>query len=216
MTNSINKKKILLILFILIPVLLLIINLLIFTKGVHIRQFIPSTDNDEYGWWLQIQSLVKYNKPLGYFGYNEYHSPVGRMSSWPIFVHIPYVIIGKIIGWENYTMVWANVLLLTISLLIFVLLVKPSKIQTIFAIIIYVLGCQTTSYYSLLSMSECCRCSFGIMLVSFIIYLIRKRNVINKTGYHIYIYIYSFSVFYLSFLSIYRILFLYRSIFYQY
>ena len=94
------------------PLIVVCIESIVFGNGIHLRSFIPATINDEYGWYQQIEALVKYNKPFGYFGYNEYHALLGNLSSWPSLTLLPYVLIGKVIGWNNYSMVISNIIIL--------------------------------------------------------------------------------------------------------
>ena len=190
--NETKQKIALSTVLILLPLIIVCIESIVFDNGIHLKSFIPANNNDEYGWYLQIESLVKYNKPLGYFGYNEYHASMGNLSSWPVLTYIPYVIIGKIIGWNNYSMVIANIGLLSFSLLMFLLITKPSNKRIISLIVVYFFCCLTTHYYTTLSMSEACRTSIGIVLASILIYLYRNR--FNKNRKFIYILISIFCI----------------------
>lgn len=174
--NNIVKYFLSLILII-TPLASVVIYIIITGQGLHLKSFIPQNINDEFGWWIQINAVVKKGMPLGYMGYNESRAMIGSLGPWSILTYYIYGIIGKIIGWNYYSMVWANWILLSFSLFIFVILVKPSNKQKIVAMITYLLCGAVTTYYSILSMSDSCRCSIGIIMISLIIYLIRKEKV---------------------------------------
>lgn len=175
--NNINKKELLLS-FILVftPLITVFLYILLTGQGIHLKSFIPVNVSDEFYWWIQIDSVVKYGKPLGYFGYNESKALIGNLGAWSYITYYFYAFIGKIIGWNYYSMVWVNWIMLCFAMFIFLILVKPNNKQKIYASLVYLLCGIVTTYYSVLSMSDSCRCAFGIIMISFIIYLIKNRN----------------------------------------
>ncbi len=54
--------------------------------------------NDELIYYKQIEGIVKYNFPLGYFGYNEGHAVIGNMAAWSPIMYIPDILLGKLFG----------------------------------------------------------------------------------------------------------------------
>ena len=51
--------------------------------------------NDEVFYYKMIEAVVKYGKPLGYFGYNGSTANIGRFGPWSPILFIVYVIYGK-------------------------------------------------------------------------------------------------------------------------
>lgn len=134
--------------------------------------FVPVWKNDEMEWWSQIDSLIHYGKPLGYFGYNEWHAPIGTFGSWGIAPLIPYALFGSVFGWAPNSMAIANMFFLSLALLFFLLLTKPSSTQIFYLVAAY-LSLYIIIGYSLTSMSEGLRYALAIILTGFIIWLIK-------------------------------------------
>lgn len=128
--------------------------------------------NDEGGWYKQVEAILQYGHPLGYWGYNESFAQIGTFGPWGIAPLLPYALFGKIFGWQLNTMAIANISFLSISLLLFVLMTKPSNKQVILLIIAY-LSLYIAISYSLTSMSEGLRYSCAIILTGFIIWVER-------------------------------------------
>ena len=159
-------------LFLLFP--LVIHQLLFWLTGYGFRFFrIIPVLNDEVSWWSQINAILKAGKPLGYYGYNGTHAPVGTIGPWGIAPLIPYVIFGKIFGWEIYSMAYANILFLSLGGFIFCLLAKPDRKQLRWIFVLY--ACSFFSIgYSMTAMAEGMRYAMGLILIGMIVWL--RRN----------------------------------------
>lgn len=91
--------------------------------GFEDISIITSGWNDETTYYKQIEAMITYGNPQGYFGFNESYSIYGNFAAWSPILLMPYVIIGKLFTWNYYTsiifhlFIWvAAFLLLTISL----------------------------------------------------------------------------------------------------
>ena len=81
--------------------------------------------SDEITYFKQIEGMVEYGSPKGYFGYNQSKAMYGPYSVWGIFPLIPYYLFGLIFGWTYQSPIYANIFLCTIALLIFIIMVRP-------------------------------------------------------------------------------------------
>ena len=92
--------------------------------------------NDELSYYKQIEAMVKYGYPQGYFGYSLTHARDLSFGEWSVFLLIPYAIIGKMFGWTLITPIICNIFFVTVALSVFALLVRPTNRQMYFIICI--------------------------------------------------------------------------------
>ena len=168
------KKYLIGCIVILIPVISLYLLLILNGKGFNPQILIP-TYNDEVTWYSQVEAMIQYGHPLGYEGYNGTHAAVGTFGPWGIATLLPYAAIGKIIGWELHSMVFANVILLSAAIAVYIFLTKPSVRQIVLIGIGYL--CMTiTIGYSVLSMAESLRYALAIIMTAMLIKLYRGEG----------------------------------------
>lgn len=186
---KIDTKLILLYAFFLIfP--LFIQQLLFWLSGYGVKLFhIIPVMNDEVSWWSQINSIVKSGQPLGYYGYNGTHAPVGTNGPWGLAPLLPYALFGKIFGWQIHSMAYANIMFLSIAGFVFCLLAKPNRKQLRWIFIMYACSFLTIGY-SLTAMAEGLRYAVGIVLIGIIVWLRENAPEIkNLKIKHIFIYL---------------------------
>lgn len=170
--NSFKNEKQRYILYALFLIYPFIINqLLFYVNGYRLRFFktLPVM-NDEVSWWSQINALLTTGKPLGYYGYNGTHAPVGTIGAWGIAPLIPYVIFGMVFGWHMFSMTYANILFLSIAGFIFCLLARPDRKQLKWIYGLYACSFITIGF-SMTAMSEGLRYAVGIILAGIILYV---------------------------------------------
>lgn len=148
---------------------LLWLSIMRFT-GSHIAP-IPAI-SDELFWYHQITGIVDSGRPLGYYGYNGLHAPIGTFGPWGIAILLPYALWGKIFGFELYSMSFANVIFLGLSLCLFALMVRLTYTELLFVIIGYCTLLMNL-FYSISSMAEPLRWSLAILLTGCIIRIYR-------------------------------------------
>ena len=85
--------------------------------------------NDEAFYYKQVEGMVKYGIPQGYFGYAETSAKYLTLGAWSPAILVPYVIWGKAFGWTLLSPIYCNLFLFTFSLLLFYLWVRPDKRQ---------------------------------------------------------------------------------------
>lgn len=101
-------------------------------QGRSIGQvYLPaSVRNDELIYYKQVEAIIQYGYPQGYFGFNESHALKLSFAAWSPVLVLPWVLWGVVFGWNLLSPVLCNIVLLTIALFLFGLLAKPDWKQT--------------------------------------------------------------------------------------
>ena len=162
-----------------IPILCIILCAL---KGHWIGEvFLPAGwISDEVSYFKQIQAIVEYGMPKGYWGYYESAAEIGTFGAWPPFRFLPYALLGKVIGWSYFTPILCNAVWGMLSCFIWLKLVKPSVCQ-MFAVMAGSMTIPFISRYTVSALTE----SFVIALIWVLAGLIksncteytRKKNI---------------------------------------
>lgn len=88
--------------------------------------YLPSGSwNDEAFYYKQVEAMIKYGIPQGYFGYAEQGAKYLTLGAWSPAILVPYVILGKIFGWGLLSPIFCNLFLFSIALFLFYLWVRP-------------------------------------------------------------------------------------------
>ena len=97
-------------------------------EGRSIGQvYLPSSEwNDELFYFKQVEGIVNYGFPRGYFGFNESHALQLSFAAWSPVLVFPWILWGLFFGWNLMSPVICNIVLLTITMFVFVWLVKPT------------------------------------------------------------------------------------------
>lgn len=91
------------------------------------RIYLPSSEwNDELFYYKQVEGILSHGYPQGYFGFNESHAQKLSFAAWSPVLVWPWLLHGLLFCWNLMAPVYSNIFLLTLALLLFVLLVKPS------------------------------------------------------------------------------------------
>lgn len=95
--------------------------------------FLPASYwNDELMYFKQVEAVVTHGLPEGWFGFNEAHGSVFPFAAWNPVILIPWIIWGKLFGWNLLSPIYANLVVSIVSMVLFALLVKPSVKQSAF------------------------------------------------------------------------------------
>ena len=132
--------------------------------------------NDELFYYKQVEGIVHYGYPLGYFGFNESHALKLSFAAWSPVLVFPWVLWGLLFGWNLFSPILCNICLTMLSCFLFVWLVKPTWKQTA---ILTVLFCLYTPYarYLLSGMPEAICFDFLILFYGLAInYLNREKT----------------------------------------
>lgn len=88
--------------------------------------YLPGSEwNDELFYYKQVEGIVNYGYPQGYFGFNESHALKLSFAAWSPVLVFPWIIWGAVFGWNMMSPVICNILLMTLACFLFVWLVKP-------------------------------------------------------------------------------------------
>lgn len=117
--------------------------------------YLPASDwNDELFYYKQVESILTYGYPQGYFGFNESHALKLSFAAWSPVLVFPWLVFGAVFGWNMMSPIYCNILLMMIACVGFVLLVKP-KWKQLFLLTILFCVFTPFSLYMLRGMPEC-------------------------------------------------------------
>lgn len=89
--------------------------------------YLPMSEwNDELFYFKQVEGIVSYGFPQGFFGFNESHALALSFAAWSPVLVFPWIIFGRIFGWGLMSPIVCNILLLSVTMLLFVLLTRPN------------------------------------------------------------------------------------------
>lgn len=158
--------------FIFLPFITLLFFLIIYR--IDLCSFIPYW-NDEVSWYNQIKSVIHYGKPLGYFGYDGNHASYGTFGPWGGAIVVLRAFFGKLFGWNYYSSIFSNAIILSLSQVAFLGFTKPQKKNLLYLILAYC--CLFICHlYIVTVMAECTRIALGIFLSGFVYYLFNNKN----------------------------------------
>lgn len=97
-------------------------------RGKTIGQvYLPNSEwNDELFYFKQVEGIVKYGYPQGYFGFNESHAIKLSFAAWSPVLVFPWVIWGKLFGWGFLSPILCNLCWLSMAMVFFVLSARPN------------------------------------------------------------------------------------------
>jgi hypothetical protein len=101
-------------------------------QGKSIGQvYLPSSEwNDELFYYKQVEGMIKYGYPQGYFGFNESHALRLSYAAWSPVLVFPWIIWGLIFGWNMMSPIICNIFLMTLAVFLFMCLAKPTWKQS--------------------------------------------------------------------------------------
>lgn len=138
----------------LLPLLCCIITCAV--RGYSLNDiYLPASDwNDELFYYKQVESILTYGYPQGYFGFNESHALKLSFAAWSPVLVFPWLVFGAVFGWNLMSPIYCNILVMSVACVVFVLLVKP-KWKQLFLLTILFCVFTPFSYYMLRVMPEC-------------------------------------------------------------
>ena len=127
--------------------------------------YIPAGEwNDELFYFKQVDGMVKYGFPYGYFGFNESHAEVLSFAAWSPVLVWPWLIWGFLFGWELISPIYCNIVIMMVAVFMFVWSVKPNWKQMARMAVLFAVFPLFTRY--MLSGMPECTC-FGMLIVFF-------------------------------------------------
>lgn len=86
--------------------------------------------NDELFYYKQVEGIVNYGYPQGYFGFNESHALKLSFAAWSPVLVFPWILWGLVFGWNLMSPMLCNIALMILCCILFVWLVRPTWKQT--------------------------------------------------------------------------------------
>ena len=146
-------------------------------RGQGIGQvYLPSSErNDELIYYKQVEAILEYGYPRGYFGFNESHALKLSFAAWSPALMLPWVLWGLLFGWNLLSPVLCNLFLLTGAMLLYGLLAKPDWKQTGIISLLFFLY-MPFSWYMLCGMPEIGCMSLAIVFYGAAAGWLRRRS----------------------------------------
>ncbi len=96
-------------------------------QGKTIGQvYLPVSEwNDELFYYKQVEAILEYGYPQGYFGFNESHALKLSFAAWSPVLVWPWLLWGFLFGWNLMSPILCNIVLMTVAMFVFVWLAKP-------------------------------------------------------------------------------------------
>lgn len=89
--------------------------------------YLPNSEwNDELFYFKQVESIVNYGYPQGYFGFNESHALKLSFAAWSPVLVFPWVLWGLLFGWNLMSPILCNIVLMIIACFLFGWLARPT------------------------------------------------------------------------------------------
>lgn len=87
--------------------------------------YLPNSyNNDVLFYYKQMEAVMSYGHPQGYFGFNESHALYGGFAAWNPILFIPWILFCLIFGCNYMSLIISNIVFFSFALVIFVLLTK--------------------------------------------------------------------------------------------
>ena len=114
----------------LLPVLCCVVGSAVQGRGIG-ETYLPSSEwNDELFYYKQVESIVKFGYPQGYYGFNESHGLKLSFAAWSPVLVLPWIVWGFLFSWNLLSPVICNILLMTAAVFLFAWLTRPTWKQT--------------------------------------------------------------------------------------
>lgn len=132
--------------------------------------------NDELFYYKQVEGILEYGYPQGYFGFNESHALNLSFAAWSPVLVFPWVLWGRIFGWDLWSPIVCNIVLTSLVCFLFVCLVKPTWKQLGVLALLFSLFTPFTRY-TLSGMAEViCFCMLILFYGLAVNYLNRSKT----------------------------------------
>lgn len=132
--------------------------------------------NDELFYYKQVEGIIGYGYPQGYFGFNESHALKFSFAAWSPVLVFPWVIWGVIFGWNLWSPVVCNIVLTSLVCFLFVWLVKPTWKQLGVLALLFSLYTPFTRYM-LSGMAEIICFDMTILFYAVAVNYLNKKRV---------------------------------------
>lgn len=132
--------------------------------------------NDELFYYKQVEAVVYYDLPQGWFGFLEQHAYRYPFAAWSPTILIPWAIWGKLFGWNLLSPIYANIICNMAAMAVFAVLLRPSAKQSAFLLALTVMFTPYTRYM-LSGMPEALFMAAGIIFLAVTISYIKEEKL---------------------------------------
>ncbi|MCD8379214.1 MAG: hypothetical protein LUC95_02560 [Lachnospiraceae bacterium] len=102
--------------------------------------YLPASEwNDELFYYKQVEGMLQYGYPYGYFGFNESHALVLSFAAWSPVLLWPWLLWGLIFGWNLLSPIYCNIFVMMLAVFLFVWITKADGGQCIRITVLFVL-----------------------------------------------------------------------------
>lgn len=109
----------------LLPILCCMVSCAVQGKTIG-EVYLPVSEwNDELFYYKQVEAILEYGYPQGYFGFNESHALKLSFAAWSPVLVWPWLLWGFLFGWNLMSPILCNIVLMTVAMFVFVWLAKP-------------------------------------------------------------------------------------------
>ena len=165
-------------LFALLPLLCCVVTCAVQGKTIGDVYLPASLWNDELFYFKQVEAILEYGFPQGYYGFNESHALKLSFAAWSPALVWPWLLWGLLFGWNLMSPIYCNIFLMMLTVFLFVCLVKPTNKQLGMLALMFVTFTPFTRYM-LSTMPEIICFSMTILTFSVIISY-QKRKTFAK------------------------------------
>lgn len=110
----------------LLPILCCLVTSAAQGRGIG-EVYLPGSEwNDELFYYKQVESIVEFGYPQGYYGFNESHGLKLSFAAWSPVLVLPWIVWGLLFGWNLLSPVVCNIVLMTLAVFLFGWLVRPT------------------------------------------------------------------------------------------
>lgn len=102
--------------------------------------------NDDIIYYKEVEGIVHYGIPQGYFGYSDTHALVGSLSVWSPVLLLFWSIWGVLFGWNYMSPIWCNIVMMMVGMGVFAVLARPNRRQTFWLTLFYISFIRLTRY----------------------------------------------------------------------
>lgn len=177
MLKKINWKQTLIFMGLTSLPLLWAMIICIFQGGRLWDIYLPNSQwNDEVIYYKQVEAVLEYGFPQGYFGYNEGTALKGSFGAWNPVIMLPWIIWGSLFGWNLLSPIFCNIALLVVAFGIYTILTKPDPVQALLSSLFFTCMFPFVRY-ELSGSVESIFFSFSIVVLSIHIANLKTYNV---------------------------------------
>lgn len=130
--------------------------------------------NDDIIYYKEVEGIVHYGIPQGYFGYSDAHALLGSFSVWSPVLLLPWSIWGLLFGWNYMSPIWCNIAMMMFGMGFFGFLAKPNKKQVFWLSMFYAVFIRLTRYA--LSAHVESSVYFMVMLLMALVFYLRRKD----------------------------------------